>query len=159
MTNIVTSDRSFSPDQHQLLELLSDMMIPAVGEMPSAADREIFLRIETSLAEHLDVVIKAIGDLEAAALARGQTSFRDLDRASRLEVAATFRQTNPVFISILQSCVVASYYQDDRVLRGLGLPDRAPFPQGNAVDETDWSLLDPVRQRDPFFRVVDGEGI
>jgi hypothetical protein len=33
------------------------------------------------------------------------------------------------------------------VLRSLGLELRAPFPKGYALEQGDWSLLDPVRAR------------
>jgi hypothetical protein len=56
------------------------------------------------------------------------------------------------FVQLFESVVIACYYRDDRVLESLGLPARAPFPHGYVVAATDWSLLDPVRRRQPFFR-------
>ena len=48
--------------------------------------------------------------------------------------------------------VLQCYYRDDRVLRSLGLEARAPFPQGYALEQGNWSLLDPVKARSPSLR-------
>ena len=48
--------------------------------------------------------------------------------------------------------ILAAYYRDDRVLLALGLEARSPFPKGHTVEQGDWSLLDPVRRRAPFWR-------
>ena len=102
-------------------------------------------------------MVVALSELQTLLHQSGHQLLAGLDEEAAQEIVTLFKAANPAFISMLQACVVASYYQDDRVLRGLGLPDRAPFPVGHAVDETDWSLLDPVRERSPFYRVVDGE--
>jgi hypothetical protein len=48
--------------------------------------------------------------------------------------------------------VLLCYYRDDRVMLSLGLEPRAPFPKGHVLEGGDWSLLDPVRARKPFWR-------
>jgi hypothetical protein len=48
--------------------------------------------------------------------------------------------------------ILAAYYRDDRVLLALGLEARSPFPKGYTVEQGDWSLLDAVRGREPFWR-------
>ena len=44
--------------------------------------------------------------------------------------------------------------RDDRVMVSLGLEPRPPFPEGHVLEQGDWSLLDPVRSRRPFWRQV-----
>jgi hypothetical protein len=44
------------------------------------------------------------------------------------------------------------YYRDDRVMVSLGLEARPPFPKGHVLEQGDWSLLDSVRARKPFWR-------
>ena len=48
--------------------------------------------------------------------------------------------------------ILGAYYRDDRVLLALGLEARAPFPKGYTLEQGDWSLLDAVRHRAPFWR-------
>jgi hypothetical protein len=48
--------------------------------------------------------------------------------------------------------IVGAYYRADRVLLALGHEARAPFPKGYVLEQGDWSLLDVVRGRKPFWR-------
>ncbi|MCZ6712181.1 MAG: hypothetical protein O7B25_17590, partial [Gammaproteobacteria bacterium] len=79
-------------------------------------------------------------------------SFHVLTAADRDGLVAEFKPAHVAFVQILQARVISSYYQDDRVLQALNLPARAPHPGGYDVPETDWSLLDPVRNRKPFYK-------
>ena len=38
------------------------------------------------------------------------------------------------------------------IVRSLGMELRPPFPKGHVVEQGDWSLLDPVRNRPSFWR-------
>ncbi len=67
-------------------------------------------------------------------------------------VANEFRATGGGAAATLVRVVLQCYYRDDRVLRSLGLELRAPFPQGYALEQGDWSLLDPVKARSPSLR-------
>jgi len=40
------------------------------------------------------------------------------------------------------------------VAGSLGQEPRPPFPKGHVVEQGDWSLLDPVKARKPFYRRV-----
>jgi phosphoenolpyruvate synthase/pyruvate phosphate dikinase len=48
--------------------------------------------------------------------------------------------------------LLGAYYRDDRVLRRIGREPRAPFPEGHELPAGDWSLLEVVKQRAPFWR-------
>ncbi|MBT4493845.1 MAG: hypothetical protein HOC70_11430 [Gammaproteobacteria bacterium] len=129
----MSSEIPFSPDQRQRLQELSDLMIPASEPMPGAGDSEIFAGTLETLARHQELVVQTL---------------------DRLESLEDIQSVAPDFAQVFQTAVATSYYRDDRVLEGLGLPVRAPYPEGHEVDKTDWSLLDPVRKREPFYRNV-----
>ena len=154
MANIISTDSVFSERQKQLLAMLADMMIPAGGDLPSAADPEIFVRTLQELGANESMVVRGLTTLAERAEEKYQTSFAALDAADRTALIDELNTLDPVFIQVLQAGVVGSYYQDDRVLLALGLSARSPHPGGYGVPATDWSLLDPVRQRQPFYKVV-----
>jgi hypothetical protein len=81
--------------------------------------------------------------------------FADLDAARRELVAAEFRASGGVAVATLARVVLQSYYRDDRVVRSLGLELRPPFPKGYALEQGDWSLLDPVKARPSMWRRTD----
>jgi hypothetical protein len=80
--------------------------------------------------------------------------FAALDTARRAEVAAMLRADGGSAVGVLTRVVLLCYYRDDRVMVSLGLEARPPFPKGHELEQGDWSLLDPVRARKPFWRQV-----
>jgi hypothetical protein len=151
MTDVIVTDRTFGAAQRDILRSLADLMIPAEEDLPSAADPAILAGIVDRLSERPDVVNDALALIDANA---SGTAFAALPPAERLAIVSRLRAERPAFVALFESTVAACYYRDDRVLRSLGLPARAPFPEGNAVEPTDWSMLGPVRAREPFYRSV-----
>lgn len=143
-------DHPLSPVQTRDLHRLAGLMIPADDSygVPAANDSLIFADIVTSLGRDLPDVQAALDALAAFAGA----SFADLDDATAQTVATTFLATQDRITATLGRVVLQCYYRDDRVLRALGHPARAPFPQGHVLEQGDWSLLDAVRHRPPLWR-------
>ena len=90
--------------------------------------------------------------LDDMAIAAGAESFVSLPADKREQLARKFRDTHPRPADRLANWVMQCYYRDDRVLVSLGVAPRAPFPDGYDVQNGDWSKLDRVRARPPFYR-------
>lgn len=135
------------------LRLLAAEMIPAstTYKVPGADDPLIFADILKSLDRDFDDTRTALAHL--VRLAGG--AFATLPAGRRAQVAATFKQEGGTPLSALNRVVLLCYYRDDRVMRSLGQEPRSPFPKGHAVEQGDWSLLDPVKARKPFWRKVN----
>jgi hypothetical protein len=129
---------------------LAGMIIPPSTkyDIPGADDATIFADIVGSIGRDADQVRAALARLRI--LSGG--SFAALDAARRAEVAVQLRAEGAV--AVLTRIVLLCYYRDDRVMLSLGLEPRAPFPKGHEIEQGDWSLLDPVRAREPFWRPV-----
>jgi hypothetical protein len=129
------SDALSESDVGQLREIAA-AMIPADAAlgMPAASDPLILADIEKSIGRDLALVRQALasfapgGDINEW-YASGGLAARALGRV-----------------------VLTAYYRDDRVLRALGHEARPPFPGGYVVEQGDWSLVDAVRARAPFWR-------
>jgi hypothetical protein len=134
------------------LRCLAGMIIPQSAKygVPGADDDTILADIVTSVGRDADHVRTALASLRT--LARG--SFAALDVTRRAEVAATLRAEGGTAIGVLTRIALLCYYRDDRVMVSLGLEARPPFPKGHELEQGDWSLLDPVRARKPFWRPV-----
>jgi len=134
------------------LRELAGQLIPASAtyDVPGADDDLIFADILRSLERDTADARTTLKLL--ARLAGG--AFADLPPARRAEVALQFKQEGGAALFALNRVVLLCYYRDDRVMRSLGQEPRAPFPKGHEVEQGDWSLLDPVRRRPPFFRRV-----
>ena len=127
------------------LRCLAGLMIPASAEfgVPGADDPAIFATIVNSLG-------RDTGD--ARAVLRSIAGIADLAPARRDEVVAALRATGGEALTVLHRVVLLCYYRDDRVVTSLGMESRPPFPQGHTLDQGDWTLLDPVRNRSKIWR-------
>ena len=67
-------------------------------------------------------------------------------------MAGAFIKAQPDLVMLLTTLIARCYYRDDRVMRSINMEPRAPFPGGFEVEQGDWSLLDPVRERPAFYR-------
>jgi hypothetical protein len=134
------------------LRCLAGMIIPASAkyDVPGADDEQIFADVVRSICRDGDAVRAALATLRG--LAGGP--FGALDAAQRAEVAGKLRAQGGRPVGVLTRIVLLCYYRDDRVMISLGLEPRPPFPKGHVVQQGDWSLLDPVRARKPFWREV-----
>ena len=134
------------------LRCLAGMIIPPSAEygVPGADDGTIFADIVGSIGRDTDQVRAALAKLHS--LAGG--SFAALDPARRSAVSAQLRAERSPAVGVLTRIVLLCYYRDDRVMESLGLEPRPPFPKGHVLEQWDWSLLDPVRARSPFWRPV-----
>jgi hypothetical protein len=134
------------------LRAFAGMMIPpspAYG-VPGADDAAIFADICRSLGRDRADVGAALKRLTE--LAGGP--FADLSAERRLQVGNTFRTERGTPLAAITRAVLLCYYRDDRVMKSLGQEPRSPFPQGHTVEQGDWSLLEPVKKRKPFYRAV-----
>jgi len=144
------TDQPLTDAEQDDLRCLAGMIIPASTkyDVPGADDPIIYADIVSSLGHEGGSVRTALATLRS--LADGP--FAGLDQSRRTEVAAKLRADGGVPLGVLTRIVILCYYRDERVMLSLGLEPRAPFPKGHVVEQGDWSLLDAVRVRKPFWR-------
>jgi hypothetical protein len=144
------ADTELSAAELDTLRLIAGHMIPASSRhgIPGADDPAIFADISGSLDRDASCV------REALALADGLAGGRlaQADPAAQMRTLARFKAAYPALAGTIESVVARCYYRDKRVLESIGMEPRAPFPEGYAVEQGDWSLLDPVRARGRIYR-------
>ena len=146
------TDPILTPSETDDLRALAGMIVPASDRhgVPGADDATIFADIMNSLGRDRDDVRAAI----AIAAARAGGSVVALDAPARDRLAVALQAEGGPKIAVLTRVVLLCYYRDDRVMLSLGLEARPPFPKGHVLEQGDWSLLDPVKARKPFWRQV-----
>ena len=129
---------------------IAGTMIPesATFGVPGADDPAILDDIVKSVGRDLPLVREAL----AAVAAKSAGAFAGLDRDGREALINDYHASGGAPAVTLGRVIVGAYYRDDRVLLALGLEARAPFPKGYTLEQGDWSLLDAVRKRAPFWR-------
>ncbi len=151
----VRAEPSLSAAQFRDLRTLAAMMIPASAEfgVPAADDPAVLAEIERSLGRDTAAVAAALDVLAAMAAVSGGP-FADLEASRRDAIAASWRADARSGAATVVRVILQCYYRDDRVVRSLGLEARPPFPKGNVLEQGDWSVLDKVRARAPFWRAA-----
>ena len=152
MSEVITTDSAFSKAQQALIAVIVEMVIPADDEMLGAADPDILCAIISRMEENATVAAMALGVIDEISVLHSNQSFLESDQQDRQTVIETFRAEQVELTQFIQLYVVASYYQDDRVMAALGLEARPPHPGGYEVETTDWSILDPVRLKEKIYR-------
>jgi hypothetical protein len=145
--NIIGSDQIFSAAERRVIASIVEATIgpDELRDLPGASDPQI-LAIILEKAENFAARLKTGIELLQAELDPLTTPASDL--LQKLDGDVRFRSLSRVLTII----VMQSYYQDPRVLKAAGLSARPPFPLGHEVESGDWSLLEPVKARDPFYR-------
>lgn len=143
------------------------MIIPASEkhEIPGADDATILATIITKGAAHQALIKKGLEDFKQLAQSQQKTALEldDNELFSLLDLSLlnlslldNFRQAHKPFTQVLMTITAQSYYQDARVLKSLDMEPRPPYPQGHVLEQGDWSLLDPVKNKEKLYREVPG---
>jgi len=140
--------------QRNDLLVIAGLIIPASAEfkVPGADDPAIQADILSTLGRDTGPVAEALNLLARLAGA----PLAELDEAQRENAASRLREAGGPAVATLSRVVLQCYYRDDRVVRSLGLEPRPPHPIGHVLEDGDWSLLDSVRARAPFWRRAEG---
>ena len=152
---LIITDNRFDARECSVLSTLARIIIPASEQygLPGADDEAIFsillhkgVRWEPQLKRGVRDFVQFAKDckLELSAL-------NDDDLASLVD---EFEELHPDFVQTMMTLTAQSYYMDERVLNALELPTGPPFPDGHEVQPGDWTLLEPVKQREKFYREI-----
>jgi hypothetical protein len=146
----MADETPLTPAQRDDLRALAGTMIPAGADydVPGADDPVIQADLLATLGRDMPLVRQALQQLARLA----GRPLAALDPSRREAVALEWRARGGAAAATLSRVVLQCYYRDDRVVRSLGLEPRPPYPQGHVLEDGDWSLLDPVRARPPFWR-------
>jgi hypothetical protein len=146
----MSAEPTLTPAQRDDLRTIAELIIPASMEfdVPGADDPAIQADIVATLGRDSARVREALDELSRLAGA----PLASLDPTRRDAVARQLRSEGGEAAATLTRVVLQCYYRDDRVVRSLGLEPRPPYPKGHELEQGDWSLLDPVRARAPFWR-------
>ena len=137
-----------------LLSKVLDTLIPPDADrgLPGAGELGLAEEICERAGDFLPVLepaLDALGEVLRAGSVPDFASLEDAEQRSLLEELAV---EHPAFLPGLSFQAFSKYYQHPRVLRGLGLDARPPFPRGHDLEAGDPDLLEPVRRRGPIYR-------
>jgi hypothetical protein len=153
----MTDSAPFTTEQRRALAHVLDDILPASadGTLPAAGAFGVAAYVEHSLGalpELKAMVGEGLTALDALARARHPGGLDAMSPEARAAVLLEHAGSEHAFPPILILHAFAGYYQDPRILQRLGMPPRAPHPQGYEMGSDDLSLLAPVRARGKIYR-------
>lgn len=148
---------ALSADQLTALAGVLDLLIPPSddGRLPGAGEAGVATRIAATAGRDASlaaVVGAGLAALEEDARTRGASGFLALAAADRLAALHAIAPAQAGFLASLLFHTYAGYYQEGRVLEGLGLEARPPFPKGFAMEPFDAARVARVRGRGKLYR-------
>lgn len=147
----------FSEAERRALVCVLDLLIPRSrdGKLPAAGELGVGAHVERVAQRDLGLrmtLAQGLPALDALAQRRGAADFAALAEPERLAVLQEQTVVQPALLPGLIFHTYVGYYQSGRVLEGLDLPARPPFPQGHALEPFDTALLEPARRRGKLYR-------
>ena len=151
---IAEPSQSLTPGQRASLDIVLNMIVPpsADGRMPGAAEVGVPDYLYAEARDALPELCRELDELDRRSLERFARWFAQLQDRERKPLIEEMRAREPSFMSRLAMETLACYYLHDRVLEGLGMEARPPYPKGYQVVQGDLSLLNPVRERGKIYR-------
>ena len=148
---------AFTEGELRTLARVLDLLVPPSvdGRLPGAGELGLAARIERVAQGDpgLRAALAAgFAALDRLAQRRGAPGFQALGGSQPLAVLKEVAAAQPGFLPGLTFHTYVGYYQDGRVLEGLGLDPRPPFPRGHALEPFDAALLEPARRRGKLYR-------
>ena len=139
---------TFSDQQLETFRKIAGRIIPAEDGALGADDPTIFADISSTLNDIAPAIAKVVEAVSSESSGSFSTLSPEAQDAILQKAQASLGMT---FWAAVQRVTVC-YYRDDRVLSALGLRPGPPFPRGQILEQGDWTLLDPVKARPPFWR-------
>jgi hypothetical protein len=134
------------------LNTVIDVMLPGdpgLG-MPSASQ----IGFEAYLAQYRlgSMAQDFLQMLEGVCIEKYSMSLGQLSAAQCLQAIQACRLKDIRLFTAMVEHLFKAYYTAPEVLRLIGAGSVPPFPQGNALAQDDWTLLEPVYLRGPIYR-------
>ncbi|MFQ6028804.1 MAG: gluconate 2-dehydrogenase subunit 3 family protein [Dehalococcoidia bacterium] len=145
----------FTEQQRQLLTAALNRLIPAEGEFPGAGDLGLAAFVERAVSRETGLTrlfIDGLAQIEIAAGRQGSSPFTELSPENQVATLKDVEAQFPDFFTTLVRQCYNGYYTNPDVFELIGYS--LPLPEDYQPKPFDESLLEPQRQRAPFWRQV-----
>lgn len=136
------------------MRLFLDTILPGSEQLGLPAGSSVALPNLPDQAAADQQMTEMLHQIDTLARAEWGRDFTDLAAAERLACVERARKTQARLAAAVITHCLRGYYSDAAVLHAVSAGAVPPFPEGNPMEEDDWSILEPVFERGPIFRQV-----
>ncbi len=152
---MTTSSGFLDQSQREILASALNRLIPPSGAMPGAGDLGLSAFVEGAVGgnpRQRRLLTDGLAQLEIAASRQGGSGFGQLEGETQDAVLREIQSQTPVFFDALLRQCYNGYYTNPQVLDLIGY--QTPSPETYVYQPLDETLLEPQRQRAPFWTQV-----
>lgn len=153
INSLIGTDSPLTEGQYRTLVSILNLIIPASEEfnMPAASVIDILSHLREMESSQAGMIGNALTVLDSIVVNDKVKGIHSMKESDREKCVAEFADLHPELWQLLVQNTMVCYYQNEQVLAALGMNSQ-PYPKGNEFAPSDLSLLDPVRQREKFYR-------
>ncbi|MQG07916.1 MAG: gluconate 2-dehydrogenase subunit 3 family protein [SAR202 cluster bacterium] len=152
----MTNNSIFDQERLEILNAILGVLIPSNETMPSASELNIEPLINdltNRTNETKKLILDGLQQINIYAVQQYGMPFTQLPKTGKTEALSEAESTNNAFFSTLLRFAYDGYYSHPDVFESLGYT--IPNPLDYKLDEPNKDLLEPQRQRKPFWTNPD----
>ena len=147
---------NLNQDQTDTLKRFLNIIIPPCEKSGLIGAGEINLLefVNKYDSNTLEIITHDLDIMNNLSIQKYSKSFTLLSEKECEHIFEHLKSNNNNFAKTLIINTLGCYYQNDSILKTLGISSKAPFPDGNQVISGDLNLLDPVRKMSRIYRNI-----
>jgi hypothetical protein len=150
------NDINLNQDQRNTLKRFLNIIIPPCEKsgLVGAGELNLMEFVIKYDSNALEIIIHDLDRMNKLSIKKYSKLFALLSEKECSNIFEDLKSNNNNFAKVLIVNTLGCYYQNDSILKTLGISSKAPFPDGNKVISGDLNLLDPVRKMSSIYRDI-----
>ena len=152
---MTTSKQLLTEAQRELLTAMLNCIIPAQGDHPAAGDFQIADFVERAISPDPELrgkLTTGLTQTETAAAKLANAKFTQISPAKQETVLKEIQAENPAFFDLVLRQCYNGYYTNPQIQDLIGY--QRATPESYQYEPMDQSLLEPQKQRAPFWTQI-----
>ena len=150
------NNRNLNQDQRNTLKRFLNIIIPHCEKrgLMGAGELNLIEFVSKYDSSALEIIIHDLDTMNNLSIKKYSKLFAFLSEKECEDILEHLKSNNN-FAKTLIVNTLGCYYQNDSILKTLGISSKAPYPDGNQVISGDLNLLDPVRKMKNIYRDIN----
>ena len=148
---------NLNQDQRNTLKRFLNIIIPPCEKsgLMGAGELNLIEFVSKYDSRAIEIIIHDLDTMNNLSIKKYSKLFAFLSENECENIIEHLKSNNNNFAKTLIVNTLGCYYQNDSILKTLGISSKAPYPDGNQVISGDLNLLDPVRKMKNIYRDIN----
>ena len=148
---------NLNQDQRNTLKRFLNIIIPPCEKsgLMGAGELNLIEFVSKYDSSALEIIIHDLDTMNNLSIKKYSKLFAFLSEKECEDILEHLKSNNNNFAKTLIVNTLGCYYQNDSILKTLGISSKAPYPDGNQVISGDLNLLDPVIKMKNIYRDIN----